>query len=132
MKVLFLCSSNIFRSQVAEAFFNKYSEHKAESAALIKPQDKMHSLVVRAMKEKGIDISQNKSKATTIKMVDEADLIILMDSSLEFYLPIKKDMEIWDIQDVIARENEESKYKEFVEVRDKIEKKVKELIDKIG
>ena len=52
-KVLFLCSSNIFRSQMAEAFFNEYSKNNtAESAGLIEKQDHMHRLVVKVIKEK--------------------------------------------------------------------------------
>ena len=35
MKVLFVCKSNIGRSQMAEAFFNKFSKnHKAISAGI--------------------------------------------------------------------------------------------------
>ena len=131
--VVFVCSSNIFRSQIAEAFFNKYSKkHKAQSAALIKPQEKMHKLVVRAMKDKGVDISKNKSKLLNKDMINEANLIILMNQNLKNLLQTTKKTEIWNIPDIIAGEDDESKYKEFIKTRDKIEEHVKNLVRKIG
>ena len=133
MNILFLCSSNIFRSQIAEAFFNKYSKNnKAESAALIKPQERMHKLVIKAMKEKGIDITTNKSKIINKEMIDKADLVILMNPYLKKFLNTGKKIEIWSIPDVIASEEEKEKYEEFISIRDIIENKVKELINKIG
>jgi len=132
MKILFLCSSNIFRSQIAEAFFNKYSKnHIAESAALDMPQDKMHNLVVNAMAEKNIDISKNQSKKATLNMLLQADIIVLMSKNLQPKLNIGKETEIWDIPDIIADENDETAYQEFANARDIIESKVKEFIQKI-
>ncbi|MCH7568079.1 MAG: hypothetical protein IIA87_01540 [Nanoarchaeota archaeon] len=132
MGILFLCKSNVFRSQMAEAFFNKYSKNsKAESAALIKSQDKMHKFVVRAMKEKGIDISKNISKKVTTKMINKADLIILIDPELKESFHINKKVEVWNIPDVVAKETDEYLYSEFIKARDIIEKKVRELITKI-
>lgn len=132
MKILFLCSSNIFRSQIAEAFFNHYTKSNlAESAALIKPQEKMHALVVRAMKEIGIDISKNTSKKVTQDMLDRADLLILMNPTLKEYVKEDKLIEIWKIPDVVARETDEHLYPEFCKVRDIIEQKVKDLIKRI-
>ncbi|MBI2449023.1 hypothetical protein HYV49_01880 [Candidatus Pacearchaeota archaeon] len=139
MKVLFLCSSNVFRSQIAEAYFNFYSKkHKAQSAALIKPQDKMHKLVVRAMHENGINIKENKSKKVTKEMLQNADVIILMNSELNEYVEnLKKHfkpnvkIETWNIPDVIAKETDEHLYPEFVKARDIIKKKVKELVKRL-
>lgn len=132
MKILFLCGSNVSRSQMAEALFNKYSKkNKAESAALIKSQDKMHSLVVKAMKEKDIDISKKISKQVTKEMIDEADLIILMDSSLKLEIKNKK-IEVWNIPETIAKETDIHLYPEFVKARDMIEDKIKELVRRIG
>ena len=63
IKVLFVCIHNSARSQMAEAFLNKYGSGKyiAESAG-IEP-GKLNPVVVEAMKEDGIDISQNKTKS---------------------------------------------------------------------
>ena len=61
-KVLFICVHNSARSQMAEAFLNKYGGDKfiAESAGL--EPGKLNPIVVDAMKEVGIDISANQTK----------------------------------------------------------------------
>ena len=57
-KVLFVCIHNSARSQMAEAFLNKYGEgrYKAESAGL--EPGKMNPNVVKVMQEIGIDLSK--------------------------------------------------------------------------
>ena len=62
LKVLFVCVHNSARSQMAEAFFNQYAQNNdcSESAG-IEPGT-LNSYVVRAMGEKGIDISGNETK----------------------------------------------------------------------
>lgn len=62
LKILFVCVHNSARSQMAEAFFNHYAQNSdyAESAG-IEP-GKLNPYVVRAMDEKGIDISSNTTK----------------------------------------------------------------------
>lgn len=61
-KVLFVCSHNSARSQMAEAFFNNISGDNfiAESAGL--EPGNLNPVVVEAMKEVGIDISNNTTK----------------------------------------------------------------------
>jgi arsenate reductase len=57
-RVLFVCIHNSARSQMAEAFLNKYGKDHfiAESAGL--EPGKMNPNVVKVMQEKGIDLSQ--------------------------------------------------------------------------
>ena len=139
MNILFLCASNVTRSQMAEAFFNKYSKnHKAKSAALVKSQEKMHALVIRAMKERGIDISKNISKKITEEMLVAADMIVLMNKNLKMHIEeLKKHIkpnakiEIWDIPDIVAKETDEYLYPEFCRIRDITEEKIKKLLNKI-
>jgi arsenate reductase (thioredoxin) len=62
-RVLFICVHNSARSQMAEALLNQMcgDEFEAHSAGL--DPGTINPLVVEAMNEIGIDISQNKTKA---------------------------------------------------------------------
>jgi len=62
-KVLFVCIHNSARSQMAEAFLNQIcpEEFEAQSAGL--EPGKLNPVVVEAMREVGIDISGNRTKA---------------------------------------------------------------------
>jgi len=64
-KVLFVCIHNSARSQMAEAFLNQICgrEFEAHSAGL--EAGKLNLVVVDVMKEIGIDISQNQTKAVS-------------------------------------------------------------------
>lgn len=63
IRVLFVCIHNSARSQMAEAFLNKLGSDwfEAQSAGL--EPGKLNPIVVEAMKEAGIDISNNKTKS---------------------------------------------------------------------
>jgi len=61
-RVLFVCSHNSARGQMAEAFYNHYShENELAESAGVEPGE-LNSYVVRAMAEKGFDISGNRTK----------------------------------------------------------------------
>ena len=61
-RVLFLCTGNSARSQMAEAFLRRYGgdRFEAESAGF-EPAD-LNPLMIEAMKEEKIDLSFNKAK----------------------------------------------------------------------
>jgi arsenate reductase len=61
IKVLFVCVHNSARSQMAEAFMNKFAGDRfhAESAGL--EPGILNPLVVKVMQEIGIDISRNET-----------------------------------------------------------------------
>jgi len=64
---------------MAEAFFNQIAEGEAIAlSAGTQPGDKVHPVVVEAMKEVGIDISGNKPKMLTLEMIEKADKMITM------------------------------------------------------
>ena len=68
--ILFVCVENAGRSQTAEGFFNKYATegYRAISAGT-KPVSQINPVVIEAMKEIGIDISNQKSKDITEDMM---------------------------------------------------------------
>ena len=68
-RVLFLCTHNAARSQMAEGFVNaRYGDHYEAYSAGIAPTG-LHPCAVRVMAEEGIDISahvQSRSTNSTI------------------------------------------------------------------
>ena len=81
--ILFICSGNVARSQMAEAFYNHFSKIKNASSAGIHPSTpilypKLPLEIIQIMKEENIDISNQKVKRVTKKMVEDADRIIIM------------------------------------------------------
>ena len=62
-KFLFVCVHNSARSQMAEAFLNKYGSDRFEAESAGLEPGKLNPVVIEAMKEVGIDISQNKTKS---------------------------------------------------------------------
>ena len=78
-KILFVCVENAGRSKMAEAFANKYGKDTINaSSAGNKPAERVNPTVVEAMKEAGIDISNNKLKPLNAKMALDVDLIVTM------------------------------------------------------
>jgi arsenate reductase len=126
--VLFVCTENAGRSQMAEALFNKYakSRFRAISAGIV-PGKQVNPLVMEVLKEIGIDISGNKPKLVTNEMIKEADKIITMGCETDFcpanFLPKVED---WALEDPKGKSIEEIR-----EIRDKIDRKVKALIQKL-
>ncbi|MBN1899411.1 MAG: arsenate reductase ArsC [Spirochaetes bacterium] len=62
-KVLFVCVHNSARSQIAEAYLNKFGSDKfiAQSAGL--EPGRLNPLVIDVLKEEGIDISGKETKS---------------------------------------------------------------------
>ncbi|MGD0072076.1 MAG: arsenate reductase ArsC [Candidatus Bathyarchaeia archaeon] len=125
-KALFVCVENAGRSQMAEAFANKYGAGKltAQSAG-IKLAPKVNPVVVEAMKEKGIDISMNKPKLLTQEMANKADLIVTMGCGAADLCPgpFFKDTVDWALEDPKGKSMDKVR-----EIRDEIEHRVKKLI----
>jgi arsenate reductase len=62
-KALFVCIHNSARSQMAEAFLNQLCEGEFEAQSAGLEPGTLNPIVVEAMREIGIDISRNKTKA---------------------------------------------------------------------
>src|SRR5215211_790076 len=62
-RVLFICVHNGGRSQMCEAFLKHYAGDRFDARSAGLEPGELNSLVVEAMAEIGIDISQNKTKS---------------------------------------------------------------------
>jgi arsenate reductase (thioredoxin) len=61
-KILFVCIHNSARSQMAEAFLNKYGAGRFEAESAGIEPGKLNPHVVKVMQEEGIDISNKKTQ----------------------------------------------------------------------
>jgi arsenate reductase len=126
-KVLFVCVENAGRSQMAEAFANKFGKDKFfASSAGNKPADEVNPVVVESMKEVGIDISNNKPKLLSAKMAVDVDLIFTMGCNDQgiYPGPFFKPTINWKLEDPKGKSIEKVR-----EIRDEIKKQVDKLIN---
>jgi len=76
-RVLFLCTGNSARSQMAEGLVNYFLGERWEAySAGTHPAGYVHPLAVQAMLESGIDISGQRSKSTDEFLDDRFDLVV--------------------------------------------------------
>jgi arsenate reductase (thioredoxin) len=97
--VLFVCTQNAGRSQMAQAFFERHApdDVRAESAGA-EPADAVHPVVVEAMREVGIDLSGRRPKRLTLEMQLHADWAITLACGAKCpYVPSV--VEDWDVGD---------------------------------
>jgi|SRR6185369_12933071 len=133
-RVLFLCTGNSARSQMAEAFLRKYGEDIFEPhSAGLEPKG-VNPLTVKVMNEVGIDISNQQSKSidTYLGKVLFQYLITVCDDADQncpVGIPGVETRMHWSFEDPARFEgNEEERLAKFREVRDLIEKKIKEWV----
>jgi protein-tyrosine-phosphatase len=125
--VLFVCVENSFRSQIAEAYFNKYAPEgwKAISAG-IKPAENVHPNAVKLMLEEGIGISHKKPQSMTRELQEKAEIAIIVCSGSLCPVVYTKHIEEWNMPDPAKMPLDEAR-----KVRDAIKAKVLDLIERL-
>jgi arsenate reductase (thioredoxin) len=129
MKILFICKSNVGRSQIAQAFYGKYSISKSAGFSVEKEQyiiDRPSAEpVIRLMKKRGFDLSKNVRKSLTPAMLNWADKIIVVAEPNMIPADLKKNLKvtIWAVPDPSGKNDDF-----FNKVIDDIERRVHALI----
>jgi protein-tyrosine-phosphatase/DNA-binding transcriptional ArsR family regulator len=77
-RVLFLCTGNSARSQIAEALLERMSDGAIEAASAGSHPKPLHANAVRVMKRRGIDISANRSKHLDELVTQRFDAVITL------------------------------------------------------
>lgn len=137
-RILFLCTGNSARSQMAEAFIRKYADDRFEAhSAGLEPKG-LNPLTVKVMDEIGIDVSEQTSKGVDtylgkmhfqylITVCDDAD------KNCPTVWPGVHQRMHWSFQDPAAVEgSDEAKLAKFREVRDLIEAKIRSWLAEHG
>jgi protein-tyrosine-phosphatase len=125
--ILFVCVENAGRSQMAEAFFRKYVSKKFNviSAGTI-PSTQLNPLVVKVMKEIGINLDDQQPKLLSNSMIENSFKTINMGCMDKESCPslFVKDTLDWNISDP-----KEKSIDEVRNIRDTIKTEVINLIN---
>lgn len=141
MNILFVCKSNVGRSQIAEAIFRQLANGKyfVQSAGIEALGDEGKNLegmmlknresskyVIECLKEIGIDVSNNIIKKLTPEMVENSDKIFVMikPDKIPGFLKENNKVIYWEIDDP---DGQALKY--IRKTRDKIREMIEEFIE---
>ena len=132
-KVLFLCTGNSVRSQMAEGLLNALGSGrwKAQSAGIISSY--VHPLAIQVMQEIGMDISKKTSKSMDQFIKQRFDYVITLCDDAAKVCPsfIGKGKRLhWPFEDPAAAVGTtEERLAIFRRIRDEIKKKIEAFLN---
>lgn len=122
--VLFLCTHNAGRSQMALGFFTQLADDNAVAwSGGSEPGDEINPAAIAAMQEVGIDITGEYPKPWTDEIVQAADVVITMGCGDSCPVYPGKRYENWELPDPAGQGLEVVR-----PIRDDIEKRVRRLL----
>jgi len=126
--VLFVCVENAGRSQIAEGFFREYANKFEVTSAGTEPKSELNPTVVKVMNEVGIDITNQKPKLLSNKMIQDSFQTVNMGCMNKESCPslFVNDVLDWNISDPKGKTIEEVR-----KIRDQIKFEVLSLIKKL-
>jgi arsenate reductase (thioredoxin) len=129
-KVLFLCTGNSARSQMAEGFLRHFASSNFEPlSAGIEPKG-LNPLAVEVMKEAGIDISQQTSKDVREFLGQAIPYVVTVCDNAKQRCPVfprTYKFLHWSLEDPAeAKGSREEKMAVFRRVRDEIRHKIEQ------
>jgi protein-tyrosine-phosphatase len=143
MKVLFVCYANVGRSQVAQAYFSKLSQHDSDSAGIavneLIAKGNLASSKLKDMptqrsveyigREFEVDISERERQQLTPALIDSADLVIVIAERERWpgYLKEGGKVVFWDVPDAVGQ-TDDFAYDVYRQVQWRVER----LVDEIG
>ena len=126
--VLFLCTQNAGRSQMALGFFQALTgEASVAWSGGSEPGHRVNPVAVAAMAERGIDISGEFPKPWTDETVRAADVVITMGCGDACPIFPGKRYENWDVDDPGSQELDTVR-----RIRDEVERHVRTLIGSLS
>jgi protein-tyrosine-phosphatase len=126
--VLFLCTHNAGRSQMALGFFNQLAGERAIAwSGGSEPETDINPAAIEAMGEVGIDITGEYPKPWTDEIVQAADVVITMGCDDTCPVFPGKRYEEWELTDPAGLSVESVR-----QIRDEIEKRVRRLLAELS
>ncbi len=126
--VLFLCTHNAGRSQMAAGFMRHLAGDRVRVfSGGSEPADEVNPAAVAAMREIGIDIAGTSPQRWTADMVEAADVVVTMGCGDTCPVVPGRRYVDWDIEDPAGKTVEEVR-----PIRDEIGRRVRRLLAELG
>jgi arsenate reductase len=135
MNILFLCTGNSCRSQMAEGWAKQFAPPgwTIQSAGIEAHGKNPRAIAV--MREAGIDISGQESTQVTDAMIDAADVVVTVCGHADEHCPVLPAgtcKEHWPLDDPAkATGTEEEVMAVFRATRDEVHRRVQDLITRL-
>jgi arsenate reductase len=134
-RVLFVCTGNSCRSQMAEGWARHHGGNRIAAASAGVHPDGKNATAIAVMREAGVDISQQESSPLTGDMLEWAHLVVTVCSHADAQCPAlpegTKKLH-WPLPDpATARGTEAEVEAVYRNSRDEIEGRVKELLESL-
>ena len=134
--VLFLCTHNSARSQMAEGLLRAMASDRFEVESAGTEKTSVHPLAIRALAEIGIDASDHTSKSADQFIDDEFDVVVTVCDSAAQDCPTwpgAKRIEHWPIEDPSwGPDDPATRFDRFVETRNELQRRIDELMETLS
>jgi arsenate reductase len=127
-EILFVCVHNAGRSQMAAALTQRLGGARVRvRSAGSAPGERVHPVVVDAMREIGVDLAAELPKLLTPDAVRAADVVVTMGCGDACPVFPGKSYRDWKVDDPKGRPIEDVRL-----IRDEIRRRVEALLDELG
>jgi len=135
IKVMFVCTGNSARSQMAEGFARHIGRGRIEAYSAGMEPSQLNPFAVAVMQEKGVDISGQRSKGFDEAVARRMDLVVTVCGNADERCPVLPP-EVkrlhWPLEDPAAATGSNDQIlATFREIRDQIEVRVTELVRRL-
>ena len=134
-KILFLCTGNSCRSQMAEGWANRLGSEWLEATSAGIEAHGTNPRAIAVMREAGVDISRQESTRVTPEMLAQADLVVTVCGHADEHCPVLPpgvQKKHWPLEDPAkAAGTEVEIMTKFRATRDDIKSRVEGLIGEL-
>ena len=135
LRILFVCTGNSARSQMAEGFARHLGQGRVEALSAGMEPSRLNPYAVKVMRERGIDISEQQSKAFDWDLARRMDMVVTVCGNADErcpVLPAEVKRLHWPLEDPAAAKGTDSEVlAKFREIRDQIEERIRDLIQAV-
>ncbi|MHA7627641.1 arsenate-mycothiol transferase ArsC [Corallococcus sp. M7] len=103
--VIFACTHNAGRSQIAAAFFNLLADPAKARAisAGTQPAERLHPEVLATMKEMGVDLGDAKPQRLTPELAKSAQILVTLGGLPDAPAVADQKREDWPMEDTVGK-----------------------------